>query len=258
MLEDRQQKILEILAQKEQVTVVELGETFNVSPVTIRTDLNQLAEIGKVVRTHGGARLVAERMRQELTYATRQRINADQKRLIGETAAALVCSEDAVLLDASTTAVAVGTALKRRTDLENVTIVTTGIWTALDLLGTNRFNVVLAGGQLRETTGSITGILTEEILSRFNFAKVFLGAWGVTLKEGATDTPLEEVELKQKIVARSKSVYIVADGSKFGRLGLASFASPQEITGIVTDPSAPEDEITAFQNMGIEVSIISG
>ena len=170
MAAERQQKILELLAQQEQVTVSELSGAFDVSPVTIRTDLNQLAELGKVVRTHGGARLAAERMRQELSYATRQRINAEQKRCIGETAATLVCSEDAILLDSSTTAVAVGTALKGRPDLEDITVVTTGVWTALELLGASHIQVVLAGGQVRETTGSITGVFTEEILSRFNFA----------------------------------------------------------------------------------------
>jgi DeoR family transcriptional regulator of aga operon len=255
MVKDRQEKILEILAHKEQVTVSELGETFDVSPVTIRTDLNQLAEIGKVIRTHGGAKLAAERMRQELTYATRQRINAEMKRCIGRAAAALVRPEDAVLLDSSTTAVAVGTALKEQTNLENVTVVTTGIWTALELLGAPHIHVVLAGGQVRETTGSITGVFTEEILSRFNFAKAFLGAWGMTLEDGASDTPLAEVELKQKIVARSKAIYIVIDGSKFGRQALASFAPLEAITGVVSDNSAPTDLITALERHGIEVHV---
>lgn len=255
MAAERQQKILELLAQQEQVTVSELSGAFDVSPVTIRTDLNQLAELGKVVRTHGGARLAAERMRQELSYATRQRINAEQKRCIGETAATLVCSEDAILLDSSTTAVAVGTALKGRVDLEDITVVTTGVWTALELLGASHIQVVLAGGQVRETTGSITGVFTEEILSRFNFAKVFLGAWGITLEQGATDTPLAEVELKQKIIARSETVYIVADGSKLGRRALATFAPVGAITGLVSDDSAPLELITALRERGVEVHI---
>ena len=255
MTEDRHQKILERLADTEQITVAELSETFNVSPVTIRTDLNQLAEMGKVIRTHGGARLAGERMRQELTYATRQRINAEQKRCIGEVAAALVCSENAILLDSSTTAVAVGAALKQRSDLETITVVTTGVWTALELLGTPHIQVVLAGGQVRDTTGSITGLFTEEILSRFNFSKVFLGAWGINLEEGCTDTHLAEVELKQKMIARSRAVYIVVDGAKFGRSGLATFASPDQIAGIITDPSAPEEAISAFRQRGIDVQI---
>jgi DeoR family transcriptional regulator, aga operon transcriptional repressor len=255
MMEDRHQKILEILADSGQSTVAEMSEYFAVSSVTIRVDLNHLAEIGKVIRTHGGARLAGERMRQEQTYATRQRINADEKRCIGKSAAELVLSNDAILLDSSTTAVAVGIALKQRTDLEDITVVTTGIWTALELLGAPHFQVILAGGQVRDTTGSITGLFTEEILSRFNFSKVFLGAWGISFADGFTDTHLAEVELKRKMMARSNQVYIVADGTKFGQVGLTAFASLDQIDGIITDASAPVDMIRALKDHDINVTI---
>lgn len=257
MVEDRHQKILGFLAHTDQVSVVELSEQFDVSLVTIRTDLNQLAEQGKVIRTHGGARLAGERQRQELTYATRQRINAEEKMCIGVEAASMVTSNEAILLDSSTTAVAVGSALKSRNDLIDITVVTTGIWTALELLGTSGVQVVLAGGQVRDTTGSITGKFTEDILMSFNFSKVFLGAWGIELREGVTDTHLTEVELKQKIVTRSDSVYIVVDGSKFGRKGLSSYASLKQIDGIITDKSAPEQYLQDLRDKGLDVKIAS-
>ena len=76
MMDDRQQRIVELLSIQGTVTVAELSEVFGVSSVTIRNDLNQLAEQGQVVRTHGGARLAGERTRQEFSYTTRQRINA--------------------------------------------------------------------------------------------------------------------------------------------------------------------------------------
>ena len=255
MLDERHQQILEILVSQGQVSVVELSGTFDVSPVTIRTDLNRLAAMGKVVRTHGGARLATERIHQELTYATRQQINAGKKRCIGETAAALVSSGDAIILDSSTTAVAVGQTLKQRGDLENLTVVTTGIWAALELLGTPHIHVILTGGHVRDTTGSITGTFTEDILSRINLKAAFLGAWGLTLGEGATDTHLAEVELKTKIIARSQAVHIVVDGSKFGRLALASYASLDQINGVITDESAPDEMIAELRSKGIEVLI---
>ncbi|MEJ2754058.1 MAG: DeoR/GlpR family DNA-binding transcription regulator, partial [Chloroflexota bacterium] len=117
------------------VSVSELSELFDVSPVTIRSDLKQMAEQGRVVRTHGGARLVGERARHEYSFTVQLRSNAAEKQSIGRAAAALVNSGEAILLDASTTAFAVGQALKDRTDLYNMTVVTTGIWTALELLG---------------------------------------------------------------------------------------------------------------------------
>ena len=248
MGENRQQKILEILADQDRVNVLALSEYFGVSSVTIRTDLNQLAEMGKVTRLHGGAQLADERMRQELTYVARQKINAEQKRCIGIAAAALVNSEDAIVLDSSTTAVAVGVALKGRDDLENVTVVTTGLWTALELLGCPHIHVVLTGGQIRDTTGSITGAFTDEFLSRFYFSKAFLGAWGLTLESGLTDIHLQEIELKQKIMMRSECVNIVVDGAKFGRRALSTYATFDQVTQIITDWTAPNEMVAALQD----------
>ncbi|MBN1313313.1 MAG: DeoR/GlpR transcriptional regulator, partial [Anaerolineae bacterium] len=245
MVTDRYRKILDLLVCKDMVTVSELRDILGVSSVTIRADLNQLAAEGQLVRTHGGARANSTGIRQEHTYATRQQINAEQKRCIGYLAASLVKSDEAILLDASTTAVAVGKALMQRTDLHNMTVVTTGIWTALELLGAPHINIVIIGGHVRETTGSIAGELTKATLSGFNFTRAFLGAGGINLEEGLTDTPLMEVELKQVIVQRSQEVNAIIDGSKFGRVSLASFASIDEIAHVITDSSAPEDMVDA-------------
>jgi DeoR/GlpR family transcriptional regulator of sugar metabolism len=254
-LEERPERILELLVERETASVTELSELLQVSPVTIRSDLNQLAELGRVIRTHGGARISSGRTRQELGFATRQRTNAEQKRLIGWQAAQLVHSNDAIFLDASTTAVAVASALKLRADLFDVTVVTTGIFTALELLGSETFNVVLNGGYVRSLTGSITGLITHEVLSRFNFHKAFLGAWGITADEGLMDSSLVEVELKQAVLPRCREVIGVVDGSKFGRVAVASFASIRDIARVVTDSSAPGNMLDAIRQQGVEILI---
>ncbi len=253
MIEKRQQQILETLSRQKTATVGELSNQLGVSAVTIRTDLNQLAKQGRVVRTHGGAHLAGERLRQENSYATRQQLFAEQKRQIGQLAASLVKPNESILLDASTTAVAVGHALKEMRETYNVTAVTTGIWTALELLGAPHINVVLCGGHVRDTTGSITGAITNEILARFHFSKAFLGAWGITIAEGLTDSPLMEVELKKLIVQNSQEIIAVVDSNKFGRIGLASFATTAQITRIITTQEAPAKNIKAFREAGIQV-----
>ena len=255
MIQMRHQQILEILSQQQTATVADLSTQLAVSAVTIRADLNQLAADGQVIRTHGGARLAKERKRQEQSFATRQQLNAEAKRQIGRLAASLVVPNESILLDASTTAVAVGQALKEMPQLDNITVVTTGVWTSLELLGVSHINVVLTGGQVRNTSGSITGVITHEILERFNFSKAFLGAWGIDIEEGLTESPLMEVELKRVIIQNSREVIAVVDGTKFGRLGLAAYAAPQQINCIITDETAPADMLTAFQAKGIEVCV---
>ena len=255
MIQERQDKIIHLLMNQRSVTVTELSEIFDVSPVTIRSDLNQMADQGRIMRTHGGATLAGERTRQEYSFAAQQRINALQKQLIGRIAASLVQSGEAILLDASTTAYAVGQALKNRTDLYNVTVVTTGIWTALELLGVPNLDIVLTGGHLRTTTGSITGFIAHDNLARFNFQRAFLGAWGITLEEGLMDSPMAEVDLKRTIISRSQELIAVLDGSKFGRTSLARFASPVDTSLIITDESIPSDILKEFRSNGIDILI---
>lgn len=249
-LQDRQEKIIGVLIEQQSATVSELSTLFDVSPVTIRNDLNQMAEQGRIVRTHGGARLSGEKIRQAYSFAAQQRMNALEKQQIARAAAKLVEPGEAILLDASTTAHAVGQALQARPDLYNVTIVTTGIWTALELLGTPQFEIVLTGGHLRTSTGSIAGVIAHDVLRRFNFQRAFVGAWGITPKQGMMDSPLAEVDLKRTIVSRCEELIAVVDGSKFGRTSLATFASLQEISLVITGESAPSNlvgEIRAMQ-----------
>ncbi|MCA9935709.1 MAG: DeoR/GlpR transcriptional regulator [Ardenticatenaceae bacterium] len=255
LMPERQNQIIEILQDRQTVTVAELSEMLDVSSVTVRSDLRQLADQGRIQRTHGGATLSGERARQEYTFAARQQLHAARKQAIGELAATLVSPMESILLDASTTSLAVGTAIKRQPDLVDLTVVCTGVWTAMEMLGFPNINVMLAGGHLRTTTGSITGSIAHEMLRNFHIQKAFLGAWGLSLNEGLTDTNLQEVELKRCIVDRSHEVIAVVDGSKFGQIGLASFASAHKLTHIVTDDSAPPDQIQAFRDEGIEVLV---
>jgi DeoR/GlpR family transcriptional regulator of sugar metabolism len=255
LINDRQNQILDILVEQQSVSVTELVALLNVSAVTIRTDLNQLADQGKLVRTHGGAMLVGEKTRQELTFATRQQLHAAQKECIGALAASLVQPLDSILLDASTTALAVGRVLKQRQDLTEVTIISTGVWTALEMLGTPHLNIMLAGGNLRNTTGSMIGSIAREVLSKINIHRAFLGAWGLTVTHGLTEANMQEVELKQFIIERCQEVIAVVDSSKFGQVALSTFAPLDKISRIVTDDGAPAEMVAEFRARGIEVLI---
>ena len=256
-MKERHEQIIQLILEQQNVTVNELSERFFVSPVTIRSDLNQLAEMGKVIRTHGGARLGDERTRQEYSITTQQRMNAAEKQAIGKLAASLVQSGESILLDASTTALAVGQAFKQRTDLHNVTVITTGIWTALEMLGSAHLEVVLTGGRVRNSTGSIAGSIANDVLSRFHFHKAFLGAWGISLDGGLMDAPLIEVEIKQTVIPRCQEVIAVVDGSKIGRHSLATIAPLTAVSRIVTDDSVSSQLLAAFRDQGVEILVAS-
>ena len=198
---ERQQQILDILITRESATVADLSESLRVSTVTIHADLAGLADDGRIVRTHGGARLADGRTRQELSFVTRQDINAAQKSAIGQKAASLIAPVESILLDASSTAVATAQGIKAYSQFRELTVVTTGIWTALELMGVSNIHVLLTGGLARGQTGSLTGLIAQKALRDLNFSKAFLGAWGLFTPEGGlTDVHLTEVEIKRCMV----------------------------------------------------------
>lgn len=255
MISNRHKKILEILAGRESTTVQELAEQLNVTLVTIRSDLNQLSKNGKIVRTHGSARLIEERVRQEYTFDTRRNINLYKKHKIGKVAASMIDSQDAILMDASTTVMSLAHELRKREELKDVTIIPTGLWTAIELMGRNDFNVLLPGGYLRHTTGSIIGLSNSEFFNGLIIKKAFLGAAGISVENGLTDTHLLEIDLKKFIVSRVKEIIVLADGSKFSQTGIAAYAEINQVSKVITDSSAPQDEIKRIQKAGVEVII---
>jgi DeoR/GlpR family transcriptional regulator of sugar metabolism len=251
----RHQKILEVLADRDSVTVVELSKLLNVSDATVRTDLNSLSKQGKVIRTHGSTHLIEERVRQEASFQLRKSLNLSKKQKIGELASQYVNSSESIFLDASSSVLSLAHALRRRNDLKDVTVIPTGIWTAIELMGCQNMNVLLPGGYLRHTSGSIMGLTTSNFFSELIIPKAFLGAWGISLNEGLTDTHLLEIELKKFIVNRVHEVIILVDGSKFHQTGLSAYANVSQVSKIITDSSAPLDEVEKFRNAGIDVLI---
>jgi DeoR/GlpR family transcriptional regulator of sugar metabolism len=253
----RCQKILDSLAGKDIVGVKELSDILSVSEVTIRSDLDKLAETGKISRTHGGARLVEERLRQEYSFQTRKSLNSHIKQKIGVAAANLVGSRESVLLDSSTTVLSLAHALRLRDDLRDVTVIPTGIWTAIELMGCQNINVLMPSGYLRPTSGSITGLPARGFFDDLIIQKAFLGAWGISLENGVTDTHLLEIELKKRIVEKVREIVILADGSKFYQNGLARFASLNQVRHIITDRTAPAEVLKQIDQQGVQITVVN-
>ena len=253
---NRHKKILEILAAEDNISVAELSKMLSVSEVTIRADLTVLAEEGKVQRVHGGAQLLEERVRQEHSFQIRRDQNSDSKIKIGKYAAQFVDSLDSILLDSSTTVLTMAKALRDRNDLKETTVIPTGVWTAIELMSCSNINVLMPSGYLRSISGSITGLPTSEFFENLNIQKAFLGAWGVSIEHGLTDSHLLEIELKKMIIKKAKEVIILVDGSKFLQNGLASYSEIKNISKIITDKNAPKKIIKEIKSLGIDVHIV--
>ncbi len=249
---ERQQEILSLIQQRGRVSVGDLAAHFLVSEVTVRADLQDLAERKLIVRTHGGA-VCSPRTLQELSLADRRRRQVGEKDRIGAAGAAMVGDNEALILDCSSTALAVARHLPRHLPL---TVLTNSLAIALELSDSPAMKVFLPGGTLRRDMGSITGGFGLEAFEGFHIQKGFFGAFGISITEGLTDSSPEEAELRRRLVRMCAQVIAVVDYSKWGRVGLASSAGLREIHTIITDRQAPADMVKKAKKMGVGVRLV--
>lgn len=252
-LQERLDRILTILQAQGRVSVAELSDRFDVSAVTIRNDLAILDQQNRLVRTHGGAVLRNNQTSDLPAFALRKELRISQKERIGRAAAAMVRDGDAIALDASTTAWQVARHLKDRREL---TVVTNGLFIALEFVDSPGVTVVMPGGTLRTASASLVGDEGACTLDRYHVQKGFFSAGGFTLEEGLTDTSQYEVDLKQRMVERSKEVIALVDSSKWGMVTFASLASVDQLDLVISDRAAPPETVAALRQRGIEVVLV--
>jgi DeoR family transcriptional regulator of aga operon len=247
--EERAYEILERLRQRGRISVSELSQEFGVSEVTIRADLQLLVERDLIVRTHGGA-ILASRGFVDLSLTRRRQQQVTEKTRIGQAGAAMVSDGDAVFLDISSTALAVAQHLKNH---QRVTVITSSLAIAQEMLDAAGVTVFMPGGTLDRETASLGGVEGLETLRKFNIQKGFFGAHGISLEEGLTAVSNDWAEVRRLMVAMCRKVVAVLDATKWGRVGLVSFASLEDVDCIITDDRAPAELVEQVRALGVEV-----
>jgi len=246
---ERMQHVLMLLETRDYVPVTELSEAFAVSEVTVRSDLAALARDGLVARIRGGVRAL-QQGQSEAGFDLRLRLEVEQKRAIARAAAAMVENNEAVALDASTTAYYLALELCAKRDL---VVVTNGLLVATALAGAPTITVIVTGGVLRLSAMSLVGDLGTDVLRTTRINKGFLGARGLSVDLGLMDLNPDEVRIKQEMADACEQVYGILDGTKWHRGALLSFVPVERLTGIVTDSSAPADAVAVWRAKGVEV-----
>jgi DeoR/GlpR family transcriptional regulator of sugar metabolism len=249
--ERRREQIVGYLSTHDRASVGELSQILGVSEVTIRKDLDGLEAQGLLLRVHGGA-MASGRGRLELHFASREQEHLEEKRRIAQAAAALVYSGQRIFLDASTTALQIARLLK---DREGLTVVTNGLYTALELTFSAGITTVVVGGTMRHRSSSLVGSLSGDLLQRLRVDIGFFGARAVT-GDGLMEADIEEAQLKQRLVQVSAMVVGIVDASKFGSTAFSIFALPREVDRVITDDAAPPAIVEALRAYDIAVDLV--
>jgi DeoR/GlpR family transcriptional regulator of sugar metabolism len=222
--------LLNLLQQEGQLSVRACSDTLGVSEVTIRNDLAVLEREGLLQRTWGGA-MLRQQLRPEGAFMARLQEHRDEKERIAVVAAQQVHDNDTIFLDASTTAYYIAQHLKER---QNLTIITNGMYTALELGPLPTITTIVLGGQVRGDTGSLVGTLSADLLAKLHVGKGFFSARGLTLTQGLMESTIVEGQLKELVISHVDQVVAVLDASKLGSTSLTTFCPVNAIRCLIT------------------------
>src|ERR1700735_5112340 len=250
--EERRRAILDQLMHQGRVLVTELSRQFETSQVTIRKDLEILRSHGLVHRTHGGALPAREGALEDPTLREKEKQHRQEKMRIAEGAAAKVKEGQVLILDSGTTTTAIARALR---NFQNLTIITNAVNIAAELSG-SAVEVILTGGNLRKNSFSLVGPIAEETLRRLSADLLFLGVDGFGVHCGFSTPNLLEAQVNRVMVEVAKKTVAVCDSSKFGRRSLSLIAPPSSLQAVITDRGAPESDLRALKQAGIEVTLV--
>ncbi len=226
----RQQSILEFARTHGRVSVDELAGRFDVTPQTIRKDLNDLCDLHLMSRVHGGA-MISSGV-ENLGYGARRQIAAPEKRAIGEAAAKLIPNNSSLFLNIGTTTEEVARALANH---EGLLIITNNLNIATLLYPNPKIEVIVAGGPVRRSDGGVIGGAAVDFIKQFKVDYAVVGASAIDPEGALLDYDFREVKVSQAIIGNSRKIVLVADRSKFERTAPIRVAHMSQINVFVTD-----------------------
>ncbi|HEB10750.1 MAG TPA: DeoR/GlpR transcriptional regulator [Spirochaetales bacterium] len=212
-LEERQHQIVELLKKKKRFTVKELSQVFNISGATIRSDLKDLAEQGKLIRTHGGA-MYNQESGAEFPFNLRK--------------------------------------TRRKRIKEEITVITNSLEVSYKLALLPNLQVISLGGRVRRESLSLVDAQIDPLVPE-SIGKAFMGALGLSLDQGLTDVNPSEITVKQSIARRSRVIIALVDSTKWDKVSYGTFVPTGQIHTIISDQNAPENMVTEIEKRGIKV-----
>lgn len=246
---DRRQQMLELVYRAGHVQVDELSDRFGVSKVTVRGDLDWLAERNLVTRARGGAVGVPG---QALTAAFSERtaLCKAEKQRIAKAAALLLGAEETILLDAGSTVYELSKLISAASGL---TVVTPSLSIATQLGGLPGVELIIVGGRLDPHTIATTGPTAEREIMEIRAHKLFLAAHGIDREGDVVDVSLEVARLKRAMISVARQVILLADSTKWGRTGQARVVDLASVSTVISDPGLSTSARRAIRDAGVQL-----
>lgn len=251
MKRDRIEEIADLLDKRGKLTLEQLESFFpNVSQMTLRRDLFQLEQDGKIIRVRGGAMSVKEVQKVSgEPYTKKTAIHTDEKIEIAQKAAALIDEGCSLFIDGGTTAMYLA---KEIPDM-NINVFTNGLAVAIELAQKKNLNVVMLGGQVMKDNLSTASPVAKTYFADTNFELAIISTSAFTPENGFSCGSQVEADLLRLVRTKAKSLYMMLDSSKIGKIMPYTFAHIQDIDVLITDKNFPLELKAQFTQKDIVV-----
>lgn len=243
---ERETRIMEYLSRVQIASPAQLQEVTGASIATVRRDLNDLENQGRVRRSHGYAQICAADPLPSIPA------HMEDKERIAATAAAQIQDGDILFLGSGTTCTCLARHLRGK---KNLTIMTINLDVVQELTQLEGVKLSLLGGEVRVEDGYLETLdeYTMQLLKRLYFDKVFVTVNGVDLEFGYSIRMQLQLSLFQHLLRNSKAFYCLADASKFGKRAYVQFCPIDAIPRLVTTRDIPAAYAERYVQSGVDV-----
>ena len=249
LVDERRNQLLYELSLTPGIKVEELAGRLNVSPLTIRRDLQYWEDMNRISRHYGGATLV-ETFQQSCNVSDAKEL---RKNAIAKKAAEFVEDGDTIFINTSSTALLILKYIKHK----RINVITNNA-NAIFVQKDNLINVLLTGGELREPKESMVGEFAYNNLSRVSANKAFIGCSGISAQVGMTTAVLAEVAINEVMLRQCTGPrFVLADGTKIGHNHSFVSSAISKIDYVITDQSAPLEAIELLKDKGVKIITVN-
>lgn len=249
--EERLDKIVNLANENEIVLTEALIEQVGVSPATIRRDINELVEQGRIEKVRGGVMSKYRRSSLEPSYSAKGRMNYEEKRRISQRASELVESGGSIMLDSGSTCLELAKMLYGRS---NLSIVTNDLLIAMEFAANqNNNSVIFAGGLLRRDYYASYGSFCEDMLRQIHVQRAFMGVDAVDIKRGIMSYTPDDIRVKQIMMEISDEIILLCDHTKFDAAAYIRIGPLTGVSRIITGRELSDENYKSLCELGVPV-----
>ena len=240
----RKQKIMEQLDRTGEVDIKELAALLDISEITARRDLNQLANDGLLYRTHGGAMKV-DPLAKPHDFVNKAAQNADVKDRICRKAAEHINDGDIIFMDCGSTVFRLCQFIKHK----KIKVITNSLPVIYELQNCS-VSINIIGGEFNTERQATHGKIANEHIARYRAGKAFLGVDGISANGLFANSELE-AEITSMYIHQSAYTYVLCDDSKVGKETYLKFADINQVEAIITN--ADDEKLKEFKNTALTI-----